>query len=301
MRKTRAQKRRAKRHSAAVNKLKKTNSQNVRQVNITDIVAPENRRECDHKVVEELARSMEIMGLRTPITIRIQKRTKRPILVAGLHRLEAARLLGWQEIDAIIMRSRRRAKLWEIAENLTRSELTALERAEHVKRWVTLVQRMHGASEDVGRKRRRGRPEGGIAKAARELPMTGKSEEARRKSVARDVRIAEISPEAKEAIKEAGLDKNRSALLEVRKEKTREAQLAKIGELTERKRKSAGRASTQSRSRTKLERELKRRIDQVRNLVRAWKNADPALGRLFAVFTIRRDPELAQLRKGLED
>ena len=189
----------------------------------------------------------------------------------------------------------------KIAENLTRSELTALERAEYVKRWVTLVQRMHGASEDVGRRRRRGRPEGGIAKAARELPMTGKSEEARRKSVARDVRIAEILPEAKEAIKEAGLDKNRSALLAVRKEKTREAQLAKIEELAERKRKSAGRASTQSRSRTKLERELKRRIDQVRNLVRTCENADPALRRLFVVFTIRRDPELAQLRKGLED
>ena len=87
MRRTRAQ-RRAKRHSAAINKPKKANSQNVRQVNIEDIVVPENRRECNHEVVEELAKSMEIIGLRTPITIRMEKNAKRLILVAGLHRLE---------------------------------------------------------------------------------------------------------------------------------------------------------------------------------------------------------------------
>jgi ParB-like chromosome segregation protein Spo0J len=298
MRKTRNRKRRTDRRPPAINKLKSATFQNGKQISIKNIVVPKDRRECNHEVVKELVSSMKMIGLKTPITIRIKKKTNRPILVTGLHRLEAARALGWQKIEAVTISNRLEAQLWEIAENLMRSELTPLERAEHVRKWVTLVQRMRDAFEDVGRRRRRGRPEGGVAQAARELPMSGKSEEARRKSVARDIRIAEISPEAKDAIKKAGIDNNLTALLAVGKEKNRKAQLAKVEELAERKRKSARRALAPSSER---ERELKRRVVQMRNLVRACKNADPALRRLFVVFTIRRDPEFAPLRKGLED
>jgi hypothetical protein len=44
-------------------------------------------------------------------------------------------------------------------------------------------------------------------------------------------KVAAIDPAAREAAKKAGLDKNRSKLLQVANEETSAAQLAKVGEL----------------------------------------------------------------------
>ena len=64
-----------------------------------------------------------------------------------------------------------------------------------------------------------GRPEGAITKAARTLPIPGKSQEAREKVARRSLQIDRITEEAKGALKEAGLDDIQSALLEVRRDK----------------------------------------------------------------------------------
>src|ERR1700688_939013 len=45
----------------------------------------------------------------------------------------------------------------------------------------------------------------GVSAAARTLPVTGETAEARRNTVRRAVRIASIAPEAREAAREAGL------------------------------------------------------------------------------------------------
>jgi ParB-like chromosome segregation protein Spo0J len=56
-------------------------------------------------------------------------------LVAGRHRLAAAKLLGWKTIPAVIMElGELDAELVEIDENLRRSELTVLEEAQHQAR-----------------------------------------------------------------------------------------------------------------------------------------------------------------------
>ncbi len=65
----------------------------------------------------------------------------------------------------------------------------------------------------VGPKPQGGRPEGGVRAAARELPVPGETEEARRHNVRRAVKIASLTPEAKQAAKDAALDDNQSALL----------------------------------------------------------------------------------------
>jgi hypothetical protein len=61
----------------------------------------------------------------------------------------------------------------------------------------------------------------GVRKVARELDLD-------RKDVERAVKVASISPEAKQAARDAGLDNNRQALLAVAKEATPEAQVAKV-------------------------------------------------------------------------
>ena len=64
------------------------------RVRISSIKINPGRREAEPKAVEELARSIAAVGLLNPITL-----DQHNTLVAGLHRLEAAKLLGWTEIE----------------------------------------------------------------------------------------------------------------------------------------------------------------------------------------------------------
>ena len=68
----------------------------------------------------------------------------RPIL-AGLHRLEAAKRSGWQLIKASLFEGDDiAAELAEIDENLMRNDLTVLEQGEHLARRQELIGRNVG-------------------------------------------------------------------------------------------------------------------------------------------------------------
>jgi ParB-like nuclease domain len=75
--------------------------------------------------------------LKTPISVRASEPGW--LLVAGRHRLAACIELGMDEIPVVAeTNSELEARLWEIAENLHRAELTVLERAEHISQWIRL-------------------------------------------------------------------------------------------------------------------------------------------------------------------
>lgn len=100
------------------------------------------------------------------------------------------------------------ARLWEIAENLHRAELTVQERADHIAEWVRLTaEKVSQLGTPSGGKQPR---EQGVRKAAEDLGLA-------KSDVHRAVKIASITDEAKEAAREAGLDDNQSALLEIAK------------------------------------------------------------------------------------
>lgn len=71
--------------------------------------------------IEGLMASMEKLGLITPVTI-----NEKHELIAGGRRLEAARRLGWTEIEAVILRNRDKAAMleMELEENLQRAGFT---------------------------------------------------------------------------------------------------------------------------------------------------------------------------------
>ena len=183
--------------------------------------------------VEAVAASLASIGLRTPISVRYFE--ERPegmppgetadavVLLTGAHRLEAAKRLGWDKIECFVYFDGDEvdAQLWEIAENLHRSELTALERDEQVALWVKL--NAERVSLQSATKPQGGRPESGVRAAARELGI--ESTDAHRA-----VKVAGLSEEAKEAAREAGLDDNRSALLEAAKHSVPEEQVKAIKE-----------------------------------------------------------------------
>jgi hypothetical protein len=78
----------------------------------------------------------------------------RPKMPVGLHRLEACKRAGVQFVDCRILEDETDARLWEIAENLHRAELTALEHDEHVAEWIRLTERKLAQIAPVGPARR---------------------------------------------------------------------------------------------------------------------------------------------------
>jgi uncharacterized ParB-like nuclease family protein len=189
-------------------------------LDVEDIIVAEGRREVNGAAVNKLAASIKEIGLKHPITVR--ERDGKYYLVAGLHRLEAFKKLGKQHIPATISKmSKVDARLWEIAENLHRADLTKLERDEHVAEWIRLTEQV---SSQSATKPQGGRPESGVNAAARELGVD-------KDDAHRAVKVAAISEPAKSALREAGLDDKRGAMLTVAREKTPEAQIAKVHEL----------------------------------------------------------------------
>lgn len=96
-------------------------------------------RGADTKKVKEFTSSLREIGLISPIIVYPKKIRHWDTgvwidgygLIAGYHRLEAARKLGWEQIDADIRdEDEMRRKLIECDENLIRAELTPVQRAK---------------------------------------------------------------------------------------------------------------------------------------------------------------------------
>src|SRR5580765_7406636 len=95
---------------------------------IADIIVANRKRELGD--ISQLAQSIQEIGLLNPIVIR-----RDGTLIAGCHRLEACKSLGWQEIDVTISElDDLHAELAEIDENLIRNELHFLDKDTQLKR-----------------------------------------------------------------------------------------------------------------------------------------------------------------------
>jgi N6-adenosine-specific RNA methylase IME4 len=106
---------------------------NIGLAGIAVTTVPERMRGLRSEVVTQIADSMRAIGQLQPIVVR--PASIGYFLVAGLHRLEAARSLKWRSISALIVDTEDadRALLAEIDENLIRADLSAAERALHLK------------------------------------------------------------------------------------------------------------------------------------------------------------------------
>jgi hypothetical protein len=126
-------------------------------------------------------------------------------------------------------------RMSEIKEILGYAAMPLLNKCELVREWVHCVEARLCVSGQLDRKRRGGRPEGGVMRAARELRVPGRTPEARRMFIKRAIKIHGIWPEAKQAARAAGVDDVQSALLAVATEHSPESQLKKVQELRDRK------------------------------------------------------------------
>lgn len=109
------------------------------KVSIDEIRIKEGRRSLDTDHVRELADSIHELGLLNPITIDSEN-----TLIAGLHRLEAARRLGWKEVECSVSSlDGLQAELAEIDENFVRSGLSAVEYGEMLLRRKEIYEMLH--------------------------------------------------------------------------------------------------------------------------------------------------------------
>ena len=172
---------------------------------IDEIIVRPGRREAAAHDVRELAESMKALGLLNPVTVSPNR-----VLIAGLHRLEAAKSLGWTEIECNVCDlEETRAELAEIDENYVRYNLTALEKADLVKRRKTLYESLYpekkaGVAQAMGMNRAKGNNVSCTVQPTMKsfLDDTAEKLGVHRSTVARMVQIAEnMTPEAQKILK----------------------------------------------------------------------------------------------------
>lgn len=112
------------------------------KIPIKSIKINQGRRAIDSTKVKELAESIKEIGLINPITVRPDK--SEYLLIAGMHRIEAFKLLEIDQIESnIIFKSDLEIELIEIDENLIRNELHYTERADVLLRRKEIYEEMY--------------------------------------------------------------------------------------------------------------------------------------------------------------
>ena len=183
------------------------------QMKISDVKINPGRRDTQQRNVEELARSISAVGLMNPITV-----TQDNTLIAGLHRLEAVKLLGWTEIECVVSEADGlQAELAEIDENFVRAGLSHRELGD-------LLLRRKELYEDIHPETRQGQRNGQTAKNDSLTLLAAKpfSEDTAdklgvsKRTVERLVQTAaNLTPEAKKTIRDAGDKITKGAALKI--------------------------------------------------------------------------------------
>ena len=183
------------------------------QMKISEIKINPGRRDTQQRNVEELARSIAAVGLMNPITV-----TQDNTLIAGLHRLEAVKLLGWTKIECVVSEADGlQAELAEIDENFVRAGLSHRELGDLLLRRKELYEAIHPET-------RQGQRNGQTAKNANFSLLETKSfaqDTADKLGVSKRTveqlvqTAANLTPEAKKTIRDAGDKITKGAALKI--------------------------------------------------------------------------------------
>ena len=171
---------------------------------------------------------MREQGLLQPLVVRpCDKPEIGYVLVAGLHRLEAARALKWDCIAATVVEGADAdaARLMEIDENLVRGELSDAERVAHVSDRKAAYERLHPETK-VGKAPGKGRGKGkskvedrqnGDPPSPRFTKETAEKTGASERTIQRDARRGKVLEKVLSRVVGTSLDANKEldALVEL--------------------------------------------------------------------------------------
>ena len=191
------------------------------KVKISDIKVNPGRRGVLDNDVEELALSILDVGLLNPITL-----TGDYTLIAGLHRLEAVKLLGWTEVECIITDLEGlSAELAELDENFARANLSPLEMGDLLKRRKDIYEELYpetkaGTAQAIGMNKAKGNNVNCNLQSTRKsfIEDTAGVTGSHPSTIARHIKVAsELSPEAKEILRGAKKPVSSSTLKKISK------------------------------------------------------------------------------------
>lgn len=188
---------------------------NAQDVHVIRVDIGQRRRTVDRQRVKGLADSINEIGLLNPITVR--ETGDGYTLVAGRHRLEAVKQLGWAQVPAVIVvLDDVDRMLAEIDENLIRNDLSDLERSEHLAERKRLYLLKHPETKRGGD---RGNQHTG---GKRQTETISFSQDAAEKigvtdrSIRQDVQIAESIPaDVRDALRDSPVADSKTDLLEM--------------------------------------------------------------------------------------
>lgn len=177
------------------------------KVKIDEIKVNPGRRTALENDIEELAFSISEIGLLNPITL-----TGDYTLVAGLHRLEAVKLLGWTEVECTITDlDGLTAELAELDENFARANLSPLEIGDLYRRRKDIYEMLYpetraGTAQAIGMNKAKGNNLDCNLQSRRKsfIEDTASVTGSHPSTIARHIKIAtDLTPEAKETLRGA--------------------------------------------------------------------------------------------------
>jgi len=276
-----------------------------------DSIQLRDKRETNDEAINDLAVSIRDIGLINPVSAAVagedENGEKTYLVYGGTNRCKAAKKLGWEWINAIVLDGDEdELRLCEISENIFRNDPTVLEWADLITEYIEIVNRKAGQIIHPGGKQPHDK---GISQAAKKLHIT-------REKVRRAKTIAAISKAAKEAAKEAKLSNSQKYLLEVAKKETPDEQVELVAKIVKRKAANKGKsgkgkaaesqpetASPSIVSDEEAEQEafainqrdgdfqyLKDEWAKAPEFVAAWNSASPLARELFIEKVLRRSP-----------
>lgn len=181
----------------------------MQNINIDSIKVGSKRRDLGD--IDALADSIASIGLINPISV-----TEDFHLIAGLHRLEACKSIGWMEIPVVVHSlDSISIQLAEIDENLIRNELNALERGEQLKRRKDLYEAKYPETKQG---MRNGQTSKSAESASLETTSFVKDTAAKTnkssRTISEDVQVATRIPEpVRDAIRQTPIADNKTELL----------------------------------------------------------------------------------------
>lgn len=170
------------------------------QIPIFQINVNAGRREADQDAVQKLADSISKVGLLNPITV-----DQEYTLIAGLHRLEAAKRLGWPEIECTVKNlDGLLAELAEIDENLIRRKLHYTDEGKQLTRRKEIYEVLHPETQQGRRNGQTSKNETVSFLEAKPFSVdTAEKIGTSRRAVEQKIQVAKnLTPKATKAVKE---------------------------------------------------------------------------------------------------
>ena len=170
------------------------------RIKISKIKVKPGRRTTVPAHIEELSKSIAEVGLLNPLTVE-QDYT----LIAGLHRLEAVKLLGWKEVECTVTNLEGlQAELAELGENIIRCDFSSMESNDLLLRRKEIYESLHPETQHGKRNGQTSKNEESSFLEAK--PFTQDTAEklgVSRRTVEKKIKIArDLVPEAKKIVAE---------------------------------------------------------------------------------------------------